>query len=106
MAATTSAPPQQVSLIVKKITPVGVWKFSREVNEQCPICQQDLTQRCLECQVDDTKQCGLSSGRCGHMFHICCISGWATRENNGTGKAKCPYCFNDWELYKEEYNHC
>ena len=84
--------------------PIGIWKFGKNINESCPICQTPLTLRCIECQVNDTRQCGLSYGQCGHIFHACCIKGWV--EKNVHSKAKCPYCFADWELVREEFNHC
>jgi hypothetical protein len=93
-----------VSVKLKKWMPVGIWKFGKNLNEACPICQTPLTLRCIECQVNETRECGLSYGQCGHIFHCCCIQGW--EQKNSSGVVKCPYCYTDWALVKQEHNHC
>lgn len=104
MAASSSAP-SEITLDIKSWNPVGYWKFASNTNESCSICQTPLTMKCIECSVDSSKRCGLSHGRCGHIFHVCCIDPWTNREQN-LQTPKCPYCFKDWELDKQEFDHC
>lgn len=105
--ASTSTPPAVV-VSCKKWAPVGYWKFDLKsnANESCPICQTELSNKCIECQIEEGKKCGLSYGRCGHIYHVCCIAGWTQRAAGSTNKVTCPYCFEEWHLVREEIDHC
>lgn len=103
--SSTSSTTAKVTATVDSWMPVGYWKFDikSNINESCPICQCDLTTRCIECQADHDKRCGLSYGRCGHIYHVCCISGWISGANSNKA---CPYCYTEWHLVREELDHC
>lgn len=102
---TPSSAPKLVVARIREWKPIGVWKFARGVNDTCPICQMPLTQKCITCQVEEGRSCGLIYGKCGHVFHTCCIEGWV-KKNESQPQVMCPYCFTPWQSTKQEYNHC
>lgn len=108
--------PQQslpkVSIRIRRWRPVGVWKYNVTVNENCPICHVEITQYCIGCSLETSSDtsassssshlpntpsgCSLIFGRCGHVFHSCCIDEWI--KNNKL----CPYCFGEWIVDKTQ----
>src|SRR3989338_2292987 len=87
----------KVKVKIRKWMPVAIWKFGGSM-DHCPVCQNNLAIRCIECQVDETRKCGLSYGVCGHIFHTCCIGGWAQTGKAGGAEIRCPLCSHPWEL--------
>jgi len=70
-------------------------------DEVCGICQS-----AFEGVAPGVKfpgdECPVVWGKCGHSFHLQCVSTWlGTSAGSGGGSGKCPLCRSDWEYGAE-----
>ena len=61
------------------------------------ICRCELNEVCTKCRenkVTDIKECPTVTGKCGHSFHLHCVSEWVKY------KPACPFagCKAVWEV--------
>jgi hypothetical protein len=68
---------------IKKILFVGFSDKKIQLNDICPICQENILLRCGECQKT-TNQCNTIIGKCKHIFHKDCLYKWLSTN------PKCP----------------
>lgn len=89
---------------IKRWTAVAFWSWD-QTNEICAICRNHLMEPCIDClakaDTDSTHNhvdCPIAAGRCGHRFHMHCISTWIKTRNT------CPLDSAEWAL-KEVINN-
>ncbi|EPE04672.1 anaphase-promoting complex subunit 11 [Ophiostoma piceae UAMH 11346] len=72
---------------------VATWRWDLPEDDVCGICQNQFDGTCPTCKYpgDD---CILLSGKCGHNFHMHCISEWIKQES---AKGQCPMCRQKFE---------
>lgn len=71
-------------------------KCINTINDQCPICRNNLLDKCIECQ-GTFKECKSVLGCCGHAFHECCINKWCKTRPN------CPCDNEEWLIALPNY---
>lgn len=87
---------QKVEVKIKSINPYIVEIPSNHENI-CPLCRNSLDDVCNECKSrndNDTTKCPTVQGKCGHKFHLHCISSWTKKH------PICPFpgCNSLWEI--------
>ena len=76
---------------------------SLEKSNTCTICEEEYTSPCLFRCFGEKKTtiCGISIGKCGHLFHTHCIKAWQQQY------ICCPFECGNWKTEKEviKYNN-
>ena len=92
--ATVSSKTTRPKLVVrvKRFHGVAKWTWNNEDDEVCGICQS-----AFEGVAPGVKypgdECPVVWGKCGHAFHLQCVSQWLSSSRN-----TCPMCRRDWEF--------
>lgn len=105
-AAAAAASKTETKLKIKIKRYHGVAKWSWGVNGSNHDDDDDEDEVCIVCQsafegcAPNVKYPGDESpvvfGRCGHAFHLKCVSTWLQSQNSGT--PTCPTCRQEWEF--------
>lgn len=87
---------QKVKVKINRINPYIV-EIPLNHENICPLCRNSLDDICNECQSKndhDTVKCTVTQGKCGHKFHLHCISRWTKNY------PICPFpgCNFTWEI--------
>lgn len=75
--------------IINQIKLVNSWVHNLSSNVDCTICRCSLNTNSLYNQ-DKGIDSIISTGTCGHAFHIECIGPWIIKNNY------CPICYSKW----------
>ena len=62
----------------------------------CVLCRNKLDKVCLVCQNNNINTCQTITGRCGHIYHNCCIDLWLTN------RIVCPLDNRIWKTKRKE----
>lgn len=65
-----------------------------EDEDVCGICRASYHAPCTNCRYPG-ESCAIVLGRCGHNFHVHCISRWV---DTPTSKGLCPMCRQKFQL--------
>jgi anaphase-promoting complex subunit 11 len=72
------------------------WNVGDDEEDVCIVCQS-----AFEGVAPGVKfpgdECPVVWGKCGHAFHLQCVTAWLSSQNNNT----CPICRQDWEFGAE-----
>lgn len=78
---------------IKSINLRGTWNLD-VLNDDCPICQSDISEVCVECSTKPNPECISIMGVCSHIYHLHCIERWTKTKN------VCPLDNKKWEYKK------
>lgn len=86
-------PPVTIKIRLKRFHAVAAWSWNAN-DDLCGICQAAFEGVCPGVKYPG-EDCPVVWGKCGHAFHLQCVSKWL-----GTPAAKnsCPICRQDWEF--------
>jgi hypothetical protein len=68
---------------IKKALFIGFSDKKNYLNDNCPICQENIFLRCGVC-LETTNICPTIIGQCKHIYHKHCMNKWLEQSN------KCP----------------
>jgi hypothetical protein len=68
---------------IKKVLFIGFSEKKDYLNDNCPICQENIILRCSNCS-ETIEKCSTIIGKCKHIYHEHCINKWLLQSN------KCP----------------
>ena len=87
------SPPVSIKIRLKRFHAVAAWSWNAN-DDVCGICQAAFEGVCPGVKYPG-EDCPVVWGKCGHAFHLQCVSKWL-----GTPAAKntCPICRQDWEF--------
>ena len=80
---------------VSKWSAVAVWSWSAQVEKNCAICGNAITDLCIECtanQDGEPSECQIAWGVCNHAYHHHCITRRLKTETT------CPVDDREWEM--------
>jgi len=73
----------------------GSWNLN-VINEECPICRNNVLEQCSDCNNDQNIECISVIGKCSHVYHLHCIDKWLKKNNS------CPLDNSKWEFKRPE----
>mmetsp|Transcript_11663 Transcript_11663/g.21551 ORF Transcript_11663/g.21551 Transcript_11663/m.21551 type:complete len:128 (-) Transcript_11663:116-499(-) len=79
------------------------WGVGDDEDDVCIVCQS-----AFEGVAPGVKfpgdECPVVWGKCGHAFHLQCVSAWLQSQNNSTPNSTptCPTCRQEWEYGAEK----
>ena len=93
--AENKKPPAAVALKVrlKRFHAVAAWSWNAN-DDVCGICQAAFEGVCPGVKYPG-EDCPVVWGKCGHPFHLQCVSKWL---GTPASKNSCPICRQDWEF--------
>lgn len=99
--STISKPPLRINcktvlkVSIKRYHAVAKWTWNAGQDEVCGICQSPFEGVAPGVKYPGD-ECPVVWGKCGHSFHLQCVSTWLTTRNT------CPICRRDWEFGNEK----
>ena len=78
---------------IKSINLRGLWNLEI-LNEECPICRNNILECCVECPNIENSECISIIGECSHVYHLHCIEKWIKTKN------VCPLDNKKWQYKK------
>eukprot|EP00592_Proboscia_alata_P000894 CAMPEP_0194373700 /NCGR_PEP_ID=MMETSP0174-20130528/22175_1 /TAXON_ID=216777 /ORGANISM="Proboscia alata, Strain PI-D3" /LENGTH=130 /DNA_ID=CAMNT_0039152947 /DNA_START=216 /DNA_END=605 /DNA_ORIENTATION=+ len=82
---------------IKRLHGVARWSWNAGDNEVCGICR-NAYEGVAPGALHPGDECPVVWGRCGHAFHLQCVSTWLS----GGRSTSCPICRRDWEFGANE----
>jgi len=82
----------------KSISLRGSWNLN-VINDECPICRNNVLDQCSDCNNDKTLECISVMGECSHVYHLHCINKWLKKNHS------CPLDNSRWE-FKRPSQYC
>mmetsp|Transcript_20993 Transcript_20993/g.29638 ORF Transcript_20993/g.29638 Transcript_20993/m.29638 type:complete len:125 (+) Transcript_20993:258-632(+) len=91
-------PPNKPKLRVRinRFHGVARWSWNAGDDEVCGICQSSFEGVAPGVKYPGD-ECPVVWGKCGHAFHLQCVSTWLSSSRN-----TCPICRRDWEFGANE----
>jgi len=86
----------KLKVSIKRYHAVALWKWNAGQDEVCGICQSPFEGVAPGVKYPGD-ECPVVWGKCGHSFHLQCISTWL-----GTNRNSCPICRREWEFADEK----
>ena len=89
----------QVKVRVKRFHAVAAWSWNAN-DDVCGICQSPFEGVCPGVKYPG-EDCPVVWGKCGHAFHLQCVSKWLGQT---ASKNSCPICRQEWEFGQNPVN--
>lgn len=91
----------KLKIKIKRYHAVAKWTWGvGDEEDVCIVCQS-----AFEGVAPGVKfpgdECPVVWGKCGHAFHLQCVSSWLASQSNNTNNT-CPICRQDWEFAAEK----
>jgi len=86
-------PPVTIKIRLKRFHAVAAWSWNAN-DDLCGICQAAFEGVCPGVKYPG-EDCPVVWGKCGHAFHLQCVSKWLATP---AAKNSCPICRQDWEF--------
>jgi anaphase-promoting complex subunit 11 len=85
-------PPIRLKVRLTRFHAVAAWSWNAN-DDVCGICQAAFEGVCPGVKYPG-EDCPVVWGKCGHPFHLQCVSKWLSQP---TSKNSCPICRQEWE---------
>jgi anaphase-promoting complex subunit 11 len=94
LSATSAAmiPKIRLKVRLKRFHAVAAWSWNAN-DDVCGICQAAFEGVCPGVKYPG-EDCPVVWGKCGHPFHLQCVSKWLSQPSS---KNSCPICRQEWE---------
>jgi anaphase-promoting complex subunit 11 len=94
--ATTSI---RLKVRINRFHGVAAWSWNAN-DDVCGICQTAFEGTALGVKYPG-EDCPVVWGKCGHAFHLQCVSKWLSQPSS---KSSCPICRQEWEFGQNPIN--
>lgn len=89
----------RVQVRLKRFHAVAAWSWNAN-DHVCGICQSPFEGVCPGVKYPG-EDCPVVWGKCGHAFHLQCVSKWL---GQAASKNSCPICRQEWEFGQNPIN--
>lgn len=89
----------QLKVRLKRLHAVAAWSWNAN-DDVCGICQAAFEGVCPGVKYPG-EDCPVVWGKCGHAFHLQCVSKWLGQT---ASKNSCPICRQEWEFGQNPVN--
>lgn len=101
-APTTSLTSSRLKLRIKRFHAVARWSWN--VNDEvCGICQTAFEGTSPNVKYPG-EDCPVVFGKCGHAFHLQCVSQWLSTSTASNKQQSCPICRQEWVFGENPVN--
>jgi anaphase-promoting complex subunit 11 len=91
--------PVSIKVRLKRFHAVAAWSWNAN-DHVCGICQSPFEGVCPGVKYPG-EDCPVVWGKCGHAFHLQCVSKWL---GQAASKNSCPICRQEWEFGQNPVN--
>ena len=92
----------RLKLRIKRFHAVARWSWN--VNDEvCGICQTAFEGTSTNVKYPG-EDCPVVFGKCGHAFHLQCVSQWLSTSASSNKQQSCPICRQDWVFGENPVN--
>jgi anaphase-promoting complex subunit 11 len=93
VSAADAAPRVKLKVRLKRFHAVAAWSWNAS-DDVCAVCQTEFEGTAPGVKYPG-EDCPVVWGRCGHAFHLQCVSKWL---GQASSKNSCPNCRQEWEF--------
>lgn len=103
-STTTTAPSStRLKVKIKRFHAVARWSWN--VNDEvCGICQTAFEGTSPNVKYPG-EDCPVVFGKCGHAFHLQCVSQWLSTSSASNKQQSCPICRQEWVFGESPANN-
>jgi anaphase-promoting complex subunit 11 len=102
-AAPSCLATSKLKIRIKRFHAVSRWSWN--VNDEvCGICQVAFEGTSPNVKYPG-EDCPVVFGKCGHAFHLQCISQWLSTSANNNKPQSCPICRQEWNFGEKPVNN-